>query len=179
MFYNRSGGGITLSGGEPLAQPEFALALLREAKRRRLNTSMETCGHAPWDVLRQVASLLDSVMYDIKSLDNGKHKEFTGVSNTRILENFQRLVEEFPSLTVHARTPVIPGFNDTEEDIQAIAGLVSGRANVTYEVLPYHRLGTQKYLFLGRAVPMGECTLPPERFQVLENVARDALVTQS
>ncbi|WP_243439836.1 (2S)-3-sulfopropanediol dehydratase activating enzyme [Fundidesulfovibrio soli] len=179
MFYTRSGGGLTLSGGEPLAQPEFALALLREARRRRLNTSMETCAQVPWEVLRQAAPLLDSVMFDIKSLDNELHKTFTGAPNTRILDNFQRLVAEFPDLPVHVRTPVIPGFNDMETDIRNIAEFVSGHANVSYEVLPYHRLGTQKYTFLNREAPMGDKTLPQERFAELEQVAREAFWTPS
>lgn len=171
MFYTRSGGGITLSGGEPLAQPEFALALLREAKRRRLNTSMETCGHAPWDVLRQAGALLDSVMFDIKSLDAARHKEFTGVPTDLITGNFRRLVEAYPALPVHVRTPVIPGFNDTEEDIRKISRFISGYPNVTYEILPYHRLGTQKYLFLNRESRMGEATLPTDLFQALNETA--------
>lgn len=174
MFYTRSGGGLTLSGGEPLAQPEFALALLREARRRRLNTSMETCAQVPWEVLRQAAPLLDSVMFDIKSLDSAKHKAFTGAPNTRILDNFQRLVTEFPDLPVHVRTPVIPGFNDTEADIRSIAEFISGHANVSYEVLAYHRLGTQKYAFLNREAPMGDEVLPQDQFSELEHVAREA-----
>lgn len=172
MFYTRSGGGITLSGGEPLAQPEFALALLREARRRRLNTAMETCGNAPWEVVREVCGLLNSLMFDIKSLNSEKHKEYTGVPVDLITSNFKRIVETFPSLPVHVRTPVIPGFNDTEEDIRAIRDFISGYPNVTYEVLPYHRLGTQKYLFLNREAPMGDVTLPSEVFQRLEAVAK-------
>lgn len=167
IFYARSGGGLTLSGGEPLAQPEFTLALLREARRRRVNTSMETCGQAPWEILRQAAELLDSIMFDIKSMYSAKHKEFTGVPNTRILENFKLLAEHFPSLPIHVRTPVIPGFNDTPEDIRAIAGVVSGHANVDYELLPYHRLGTQKYAFLNREAPMGAVSLDADRMDQL------------
>ena len=172
MFYTRSGGGITLSGGEPLAQPDFALALLREARRRRLNTAMETCGNAPWEVVQEVCGLLDSLMYDIKSLNSERHKEYTGVPIDLIAENLKRIVATFPSLPVHVRTPVIPGFNDTQEDIRAIREFISGYPNVTYEVLPYHRLGTQKYLFLNREAPMGDATLPGEVFQQLEAVAK-------
>lgn len=167
IFYSRSGGGVTLSGGEPLAQPEFTLALLREARRRRINTSMETCGQAPWEVLRQAAEMLDSIMFDIKSMDNAKHKEFAGVPNARILENFTLLAKNFPSLPIHVRTPVIPGFNDTPEDVEAIVQAVSGYPNVDYELLPYHRLGTQKYSFLNREAPMGEVSLDLGRMDEL------------
>lgn len=172
LFYSRSGGGLTLSGGEPLAQPEFALALLREARRRRLNTAMETCGHVPWDVLRQACGQLNTLLFDIKCLDSGLHKAFTGKGSELIQENFRKLVHEFPNLAIHVRTPVIPGFNDTPEQIRAIAELACAHPNVTYEVLPYHRLGTQKYVFLDREIPMGEITLPTETFSELEAIAR-------
>ncbi len=172
MFYSRSGGGMTLSGGEPTAQPEFALALLREAKRRRIHTAMETSGYAPWEVLQQICALLDSLIFDIKSLDDARHKECAGVSNERILTNFKRIVETFPKLEIHVRTPIIPGFNDTEQDVRAIAELVSRYPNVDYEILPYHRLGTQKYIFLDREPPMGEASLPDELFRRLEAIAK-------
>ena len=172
MFYSRSGGGITLSGGEPLAQPEFAQALLREARRRRLNTAIETCGHAPWEILKAVAEQLDFILYDLKSLDTAKHKEFTGVSTELITKNLQRLIESFPALPIHVRTPIIPGFNDTPEDVEAISNLISGHGNVDYELLPYHRLGTQKYVFLNRKIPMGDVSLSNDLFQELMNVAK-------
>lgn len=174
MFYSRSGGGITLSGGEPTAQPEFALALLRQARQRRIRTAMETCGYASWEGLREMCSLLDSLLFDIKSLDDTRHRECTGVSNERILANFKRIVEAFPKLTIHVRTPIIPGFNDTEQDVRAIAELVARYPNVDYEILPYHRLGTQKYVFLDREPPMGEASLPDETFRRLEAIAKSA-----
>jgi pyruvate formate lyase activating enzyme len=170
LFYGRSGGGITLSGGEPLAQPAFALALLREARHRRLNTAVESCGHVPWEVLHDAAMNLNTIMFDIKSLDSERHKEFTGVSTNLITANFRRLVDEFPDLPIHVRTPVVPGFNDTPEDVVAIAEFVSGCRNVSYELLPYHRLGTQKYAFLNRDMPMGGVSLPAETFQMLKEI---------
>jgi len=170
VFYNRSGGGLTLSGGEPTAQPAFALALLRAAKQRRLHTAMETSGHAPWDVLSSICAHLDSLLFDIKSLDEGRHKECTGVGVELIRANFERLVADFPTLPIHVRTPIIPGFNDTEKDIQEIAEYVAGRPNVDYELLPYHRLGTQKYVFLDRPAPMGEVTLNDATFTILNEL---------
>ena len=161
-----------MSGGEPLAQSDFALALLREARRRRLNTAIETCGHAPWEVLKAVAEQLDFILFDLKSLDSAKHKEFTGVSTELITTNLLRLIETFPSLPIHVRTPVIPGFNDTPEDIEAISSFISGHPNVDYELLPYHRLGTQKYVFLDREAPMGDVTLSNDLFHQLLDVAK-------
>ncbi len=156
MFYSRSSGGMTLSGGEPLLQRDFMLALLREAKRRRINTTMETCGLAPWDNLREACLHLDSILFDIKTLDAAKHLEQTGAPLEPVLANFTRMMEAYPGLAVHVRTPVIPGFNDSVEAILPIAELVRRYSNADYELLPYHRLGTAKYQFLGRECPMGE-----------------------
>ena len=155
MFYARSSGGMTLSGGEPLLQHGFMLALLREAKRRRVNTSMETCGLAPWEHLRDACAYLDSILYDIKSLDPVKHAEQTGAPVGVVLANFAKMMETYPNLAVHVRTPIIPGFNDSVDAIMPIAGLAR-QYKAAFELLPYHRLGTQKYQFLGRECPMGE-----------------------
>lgn len=170
-FYARSGGGLTLSGGEPLAQPDFALALLKEAKRRRINTAVETTGHAPWGVLAEAASLLDTIIYDIKCLDEETHRTGTGVSNQLILANFARLCEAFPDLPKLVRTPVIPGFNDDEQTISEIAALLHGKPGVTYELLPYHRLGQSKYEALGREYPLGQRVLDEVRLRRLRELA--------
>jgi pyruvate formate lyase activating enzyme len=153
---------MTLSGGEPLAQKEFALALLREARKRHVNTSMETCGHAPWAALREACSLLRSIIFDIKHLDPVRHKRETGVAPKRILANFTKMMETFPNLRVLVRTPVVPAFNDSEEALLPIAALVNKYPNAGYELLPYHRLGTQKYLFLQKDSPMGDAHLPAD-----------------
>lgn len=162
MFYSRSGGGMTLSGGEPLFQKDFALALIREARLRRIKVAIETCGNVSWDVLSEAAGHLNTVLFDIKHMDSKKHKEWTNDGNERIHENFERLVREFPNLQIIARTPLIPGFNDSEEDVRAMAEFVAAHPGVAYEILPYHRLGTQKYTFLGRQCEMGDITLPVE-----------------
>lgn len=175
IFYARSGGGMTVSGGEPMAQPTFLLALLREAKRRRVKTAIETCGHAPYEVLHEACGLLNTVMFDIKHVDAEAHRKGTGLSNETILNNFKRMCEDFPNLPILVRTPVIPGFNDTEEAILGIVELVKGRDNVSYEMLPYHRLGTQKYEQIGKANPMGDVTLSDELFSRLKAAADKAL----
>lgn len=161
LFYARSGGGLTISGGEPFAQPDFCLALLREANRRRINTAAETCGYVRLNILREACQLLDSLLFDIKTVDARKHKACTGASNDKILHNLLTIRKEFPRLPILVRTPLIPGFNDTETDISAILDFIRD-LSVGYELLPYHRLGTMKYRYIGREDPMGEVTLPDE-----------------
>ncbi len=174
-FYARSGGGMTLSGGEPLLQGEFAVALLREARARRIKTAVETCGMVSPETIREAAPYLNYVLFDIKHMDSAVHEEQTGLPNKRILENFRILAEEFPDLPILARTPVIPGFNDTEEAIAAIAEFIKPYERVEYEMLPYHRLGTQKYHFLDRPVPMGDVKLETERMDKLQAIAKGIL----
>lgn len=179
MFYTRSGGGLTLSGGEPLAQPEFSLALLREARKRRIKTSIETCGCTPLEVMVEAAKHLNSMMFDIKHNNSEKHAAATGHGNEKIIANFLAVAKLFPSLPIVVRTPVIPGFNDEEACIAGIANLVrearqsrpKDAATITYELLPYHRLGTQKYLFLGRKAPLGDATLDNAVFATLARLA--------
>jgi len=168
LFYSRSEGGMTLSGGEPLFQKDFALALLREAKKRHLNTSMETCGFVAWETLRSACRNLDSIMFDVKHLEPSRHKEETGVDPAQIVSNFTTMMEEFPKLRVLARTPVVPGVNDSEEALLPIARLVNRYPNAGYELLPYHRLGTQKYQFLHREPPMGDVSLATDVFLRLQ-----------
>lgn len=167
VFYARSGGGLTLSGGEPFMQAEFALAILREARRRRINTAVETCGQVPWEVYEQACPLLNEMMFDVKLADPDKHKEHTGATNTLILSNIKKIIENFPNLKLRIRTPVIPGVNDTKEDISAILDFLAPYPDADYELLPYHRLGTQKYYFLDREYPMGDVTLDAERMDDL------------
>lgn len=175
-FYSRSSGGMTLSGGEPLLQGEFPLALLREAKRRRLKTAIETCGMVPWETMEQAAHFLNNVLFDIKHMDREVHKINTTQYNDRILENFQRLATEFPELPILARTPIIPNVNDTEDVIRAIATFIKPFPNVRYEMLPYHRLGTQKYTFLDRIPPMGDIVLDQDTVMPkLQKVAKEIL----
>lgn len=178
VFYGRSGGGITLSGGEPLAQGSFTVALLKEARRRRMNTAMETCGLGDWAVLAEAAKYLNTIIFDIKTINAQKHKEYTGAGNEAILANFTRLCEEFPALPKLARTPVIPGFNDGEEDIAAIAGFLTGKTNVDYELLAYHRMGQPKYRYLDRDYPLGDSKLGDDRFKSLKQLVKERLGKQ-
>jgi len=170
LFYARSGGGITLSGGEPMFQPEFAIALLREAKRRRIDTSMETCGDCSWSVLSEACRSLNSIIYDIKIIDPDKHVRFTGKHNGRILENLVNLRKEFPDLPILARTPIVPGVNDSLQEVGAILSFLSSIPGVRYELLPYHRLGTPKYGYLGRMYRLGDVSLDPKVMKELNSL---------
>ena len=172
-FYHRSGGGLTVSGGEALAQPAFTLALLREARRRHLNTAMETCGHVAPDDLRAACGLLHMLIYDIKHLDPAAHEKGTGRDNALILENFRRVADEFPDLPILARTPIVPGFNDTQEAVRAILDFLPRRPNIAWEPLPYHRMGAPKYAYLGRKYEV-EGTLDEDLFRRLQEQAGNA-----
>lgn len=175
VFYQRSGGGITLSGGEPLFQPEFAIALLQMAKTHRLSTAMETSGFACWDVLEAALEQLDSVIFDIKHLDPKLHASWTGCDNALILENFGKMIAAFPYKNILIRTPVIPGFSDEPSAIEPILDLLRPHENIRYELLPYHRLGTQKYGFLGKSYTIGDISLDTGRFKTLLKLAQNAL----
>ncbi|MDR1070283.1 MAG: glycyl-radical enzyme activating protein [Gracilibacteraceae bacterium] len=168
IFYENSEGGLTLSGGEPLTQPAFTAALLREAQGRHIHTAMETGGLADYQALRSAARHLDQLIYDVKIFESRLHQERTGAGNRVILENFRRLMDEFPRLPTLARTPVIPGVNDNEKEISDIASFIRPYPNVSYELLPYHRLGEPKYEALGRVYPMGKAALDAGRFKQLQ-----------
>ncbi len=143
-FYENSGGGITLSGGEPFFQPEFALALLEESKKRGLHTAVETCGLCPEDVIRRAAPLVDLFLYDYKITGEGEHKKYTGAGQEIILKNL-RTVNGLGRQIV-LRCPVIPGINDNERHYSAVAALADELDNVVrVDVEPYHDLGRAKY----------------------------------
>lgn len=164
QFYNRSGGGITLGGGEPLFQPAEAVALLTAAKACRLHTTMETCGYARTEDMLQAAALLDCLYYDIKCMDTHRHKRFTGVSNDLIHKNLTLVREIYPLLPVRVRTPVVPGFNDIEPELLRIARFVKSLGVMDYELLPYHSFGEQKYSLLDRKAGMPPVTLDERHF---------------
>lgn len=175
LFYARSGGGITISGGEPLHQIDFVEEIFKEAKRRHIDVTMETCGFAEWEKLQRAAGYMKSILFDIKSIDPVKHKEYTGVSNELILQNLQRLRETYPNLQILVRTPLIPGFNDTEEDIGAILAFIKDMPNLQYEILPYHRMGQQKYDYLDRDYLMADVKINDQTVQKLQELVKATL----
>lgn len=170
-YYRRSGGGMTLSGGEMLCQSDFAYALLRSAKEAAINTAVETTGFASWEKIEKMLPYIDTVLMDIKHTDSAKHKEFTTQPNERILENAVKIAENANKLII--RVPVIPTFNDTEAEIAGIAKFASGLEGVDeINLLPYHRFGKDKYDGLGREYLMGDIPSPTdEHMQKLKSVA--------
>jgi pyruvate formate lyase activating enzyme len=153
-FFARSGGGLTLSGGEPLAQPDFAEEILRLAREKGLNTVVETAGHVPWSSVEKVLPYVDLFLYDIKHTDPVRHKDCTGADNLLILENLEKLKSR--SAKVVVRVPVIPGFNDTPADLSAVADIAFQLGIREMHLLPGHRYGSGKYRLLGEADPMAE-----------------------
>lgn len=148
VFYRESGGGITLSGGEPLMQPEFAQEVLELARSEGLHTAIETAAEGPWERIARLLPAMDLVMLDIKAMDGALHQAATGVPNERILANAVRLSQEAKPLIV--RTPVVPGVNDSEDEIGRVADFIAGFPNLLYyELLPFHRLAAGKYRALG------------------------------
>ena len=162
-FYRTSGGGMTLSGGECQLQPDFSVALLKGAHERGINTAIETASNVPWKFMERILPYVDTVLHDIKLMDPERHKKWTGVSNDRILENLQKAYETFPKTKFIARTPLIPGVNDSEEFVRAVLDFIRPHKNVVdYELLPYHRFGLKKYELLGEVYELSDFTKPPD-----------------
>lgn len=160
-YYRRSGGGLTLSGGEMLCQSDFAFALLKCAKDAAINTAVETTGFAPWEKIEKLLPYIDTVLMDIKHTDSAKHKAFTTQPNERILENAVKIAENAKKLII--RVPIIPTFNDTEAEIASIAKFAASLKNVDeINLLPYHNFGKDKYEGLGRDYLMGELPSPTD-----------------
>jgi pyruvate formate lyase activating enzyme len=160
-FYRESGGGITLSGGECLLQPDFSAALLAEARNRGVTTAIETAGNVPWEFMAKVLPHVDTMLHDHKLTDPVRHKKWTGVDNIRIKANYKQAYETFPNTRFIARTPVIPGVNDDEEHIRSVLAFIRPHKNVVdYELLPYHRYGESKYGFLGKVYELADFVPP-------------------
>lgn len=170
-YYRRSGGGLTLSGGESLCQPEFARDLLRASKSMGINTALESMACAKYEVIESILPYLDQYLMDIKHMNPQKHKEFTGRSNELMLENAMKVAQSgMTELSI--RVPVIPTFNDTPEEIRDIAQFADRLPGVKrIHLLPYHRLGQDKYDGLGREYLMKDI-LPPanEHMEMLKRV---------
>jgi len=148
-FYDESGGGVSLSGGEPLLQPDFSHSLLKACKELRIHTAVDTCGHVNTDVLLKISKHVDLFLYDLKVINDEKHTRFTGVSNKLILENLKKLSRDGQKIVV--RFPLVPGVNDDEKDILELGEFVSSLNNVKeLSILPYHKAGVEKSRRLGR-----------------------------
>jgi pyruvate formate lyase activating enzyme len=146
-FYKRSGGGVTISGGEPLAQPVFVSPLLAGLRKKGIHTALDTSGYASPEVFTRVLEQADMVLFDIKHLDTQKHREYTGVGNERILANARYAASK---VRIWFRVPVIPGFNDASEHVERVANLARELGVEKISFLPYHQGGQSKSLQIGR-----------------------------
>ena len=169
IFYDESGGGVTFTGGEPLAQPAALEALLLACRERRIHTAIETCGAASRDTLLHLCGLADLVLYDVKLTDDARHREVTGASNGNILENLAALTRAHRQVVV--RVPVVPGVNDRIEDLRGLSALLVRLPVHRVELMPYHRAGAEKYRRLGREYRLAD-TLPPSATEMSRMAAQ-------
>jgi len=162
LFYFHSGGGVTLSGGEPMAQADFASELLEHCLALGINTAVETSGQVPWKNIKKVLPFTDTLFYDLKHMDDQTHKELTGSGNKKILDNLKKISASTSRFSLIIRMPVIPGLNDTKKNIQALGEFCKGLKKITQiQLLPYHRLGMETYIRMSLPYPLEE-TIPPD-----------------
>ena len=171
LFYENSGGGITLSGGEPFFHPEFSAALLKAAKREQMNTCVETCGVFPFDQVLPCLDQVDLWLYDLKASGTEKHRSLTGAGNEKILENLRRLNRRGARLIL--RCPLIPGINGEEEHLRRLAALASELKQVErIEIEPYHDFGICKYHSLGRKPELDIASATTEQTEIWLEILR-------
>ncbi|WP_176761047.1 glycyl-radical enzyme activating protein [Desulforhopalus singaporensis] len=162
IFYRKSGGGVTFSGGEPFRQPEFLAELLATCKKAGIHTAVETCGLFNWETAADCIDLIDFVMFDLKHMDDRHHRRLTGASNSLVLENAEKMARAGVDMVI--RIPIIPSINDSEENIRATAGFVREKLDTALgiEPLPYHRLGLTKYAALGLDYKLSDISSPDD-----------------
>jgi len=171
-FYKDSGGGITVSGGEPLTQIDFTASLLQGCREAGLHTVLDTSGHASWETFKQALPYLDLVLFDVKHLDATEHRRATGVDNALILDNLSRLSCQVP---VWLRVPLIPGYNDSEAQVKGIVELAQTRGIEKISLLPYHEGGLAKSSQLGQSYRLTEVQSPEAGYvQRLANIVEAA-----
>lgn len=161
LFYINSNGGVTFSGGEPLAQYEFLLNLLKEAKTESLHTTLDTTGFISWELFQELLEYVDLILYDVKHLDPGPHLQWTGIDNHPILKNLKRIAATEKS-KIWIRFAVIPGFNDTKKHIEDLKNFVAEVHPQKISLLPYHTWGLSKYEKLGALYQLQEVQPPRE-----------------
>jgi pyruvate formate lyase activating enzyme len=152
-------GGITLTGGEPFLQPGFSGSLLKRSYNAYIHTAVETCGNVPWESIEPSIPWIDWIFYDLKQMDDEKHRSATGSGNRIILENAVRLSQRFKG-TMIFRMPVIPGFNDSDDHILQIAAFINSTGKNVINVLPIHHLGREKYNLTGKFYYTSKLTSP-------------------
>ena len=148
IFYDSSGGGVTVSGGEPLTHADFVAELFALCRGEGIHTCVETCGCVPQAAFEKVLSLTDTFYFDLKLMDSEMHREYTGQGNDQILSNARFLAEKGADILF--RQPLIPGVNSPEENVKATAAFIRslGREDLALQLIPYHRMGTSKYAAL-------------------------------
>jgi pyruvate formate lyase activating enzyme len=160
-FYEESGGGVTLSGGEPLLQRDFVRGVLKSCRERDIRTAVDTSGAVSWKALESVAPWTDLFLYDIKHMDDGAHRQTTGVSNRRILENLRRL--SAAGQNINLRFAVIPGVNDSEQNIRETGRFAAALPQRhPLSILPYHAAAEDKYKRLNQSYTLGDINPPSD-----------------
>jgi len=168
-FYENSGGGVTLSGGEPMSQPDFTRALLKRCKEKGLHTVLDTSGYVQAEMWDQVLEYVDMILFDLKQMDTRKHKAYTGVSNELILASARKLASQKIPMVI--RIPLIPGYNDTDKDSAECARFARELGINTVELLPFHRLCSNKYTKLQKEWKLGEVISPSQaRLEELQEI---------
>ena len=170
IIYKHSGGGVTLSGGEPLLQPDFTSKLVKALKEEGINIGADTCGYVPWSNIERVLPYIDFFLWDIKHMDPEKHKIFTGVPNKLILDNARSIAER--NIPIYIRVPVIPGYNDSEDNLKAVSDFAIGLSSlVEVDILPMHHLGSARYESLNRPYPIANIpTIPANVLQKMKEL---------
>jgi pyruvate formate lyase activating enzyme len=160
-FYDESGGGVTFSGGEPLLQPGFLFSLLQACKEKGIHTVLDTCGFTSWRVLDKIREHVDLFLYDLKIMDEARHREFTGRSNKFILKNLRMLSKLSHNIVL--RVPIIPGINDGEDELHQIGEFAMALPHLNeVEILPYHQIALEKYKRLNKVYELPETRSPSE-----------------
>lgn len=161
IFYEGSGGGVTFSGGEPFMQPEFLKEMLKSCKKKGIHTTVDTCGFVKKDILMEFSEFIDLFLYDLKTMDDSKHKKYTGVSNQLILDNLRELTQLGKRIFI--RIPIIPGINDDDENLEATGKFMSTLNGIEQiNILPYHNIAMEKYKRLGKEYSMADIKAPPD-----------------
>ena len=163
LFFFISGGGMTLSGGELLAQPEFSEALLKNCCREGINTAIETSFFSPWRTVEPILQYVNTAYVDLKMVNSEAHRKYCGAGNQLILENLLNTGDCPGRFRLVARTPIIPGVNDSEEELRRIGKFCAGLKRLDHiQLLPYHKLGTATYEKLGRPYLLAGTPTPTE-----------------
>ena len=178
-FFESSGGGVTVSGGEPAAQPAFTYNFLAACRARNVHTALQTTGYARWDVISRLSSAADLVMYDVKFIDDALHRRYTRVSNRLILENLRRLIGEHGDVLV--RIPCIAGVNDAPEQIGDAARVLAEIGVSAVELMPYNAAAGAKYDWVGRSYSFGDRETQTEEYmkRLVETVRAHGLTVRA